>query len=173
MLRAALDRAQREQRLSIRKLGQRLGYKQATVLSHMATGRVLVPLERAADLHGLIPRVEDKKQAAAAAEARAKQAAIEEAAKKANAEKFAPVIKAKAESLAKLKATATKTPSGLQYVIVEKGSGKKPVPGSTMYIHYAGYLEDGSLFDSSMEEVNKTFGKFDQMQLLPLHTSAL
>ncbi|HEX8562229.1 MAG TPA: peptidylprolyl isomerase [Flavobacterium sp.] len=105
---------------------------------------------------------EDQKQAAAAAEARAKQLAIEEAAKKANAEKFAPVIKAKAESLAKLKTTATTTPSGLQYVIITKGSGKKPAAGSTMYIHYAGYLEDGSLFDSSIEEVNRTYGKFDQ-----------
>ena len=28
-------------------------------------------------------------------------------------------------------------------------------------MHYAGYLEDGSLFQSSHEEVSKAFGKYD------------
>jgi len=50
MLRDALDRAHRDQGLSIRSLGKRLGYKQATVLSHMALGRVPIPLERALDI---------------------------------------------------------------------------------------------------------------------------
>jgi transcriptional regulator with XRE-family HTH domain len=43
----ALRRAAIEKGLSLRKLAGRLGYKQATVLSHMATGRVPIPLERA------------------------------------------------------------------------------------------------------------------------------
>jgi FKBP-type peptidyl-prolyl cis-trans isomerase len=30
-----------------------------------------------------------------------------------------------------------------------------------VYIHYAGFLENGTLFDSSIESVSKTFGKFD------------
>lgn len=50
MLRSALDRAHRERRLSIRTLGKQLGYKQATVISHMATGRVPIPLDRAIDI---------------------------------------------------------------------------------------------------------------------------
>ena len=68
---------------------------------------------------------------------------------------------AKVAELNKLKATATKSASGLQYVIV-KGNGTKPADGTDVFVHYAGYLEDGTLFDSSYESVNKTYGKFDQ-----------
>lgn len=63
--------------------------------------------------------------------------------------------------LAELKAKAIKTPSGLQYVITKKAGGKKPVIGKEVYIHYAGFLENGMLFDSSIEAVAKTFGKYD------------
>ena len=76
--------------------------------------------------------------------------------------KCGPVMATKVASLNALKATCTKTASGLEYKITQAGSGKKPVDGATVYIHYAGYLEDGSLFDSSYEEVNKAYGKFDQ-----------
>ena len=68
---------------------------------------------------------------------------------------------AKVALLAKTKATAVKTTSGLEYTIIN-GAGKKPVDGTTIYVHYAGYLEDGSLFDSSYIDINKTYGKFDQ-----------
>ena len=50
MLRHGFQRAQAERRLSIRSIAKTLGYKQATVLSHMANGRVAVPLERATDI---------------------------------------------------------------------------------------------------------------------------
>ncbi|VXC21221.1 Peptidylprolyl isomerase [Flavobacterium sp. 9AF] len=53
-------------------------------------------------------------------------------------------------------------PSGLKYIITQKGNGIKPADGSQVYIHYAGYFEDGKLFDSSYEEVSKAYGKFDQ-----------
>ncbi|MBZ4042992.1 peptidylprolyl isomerase [Flavobacterium hibisci] len=76
--------------------------------------------------------------------------------------KYAGVQKEKAASLAALKAKATKTNSGLQYVITEKGSGKKPAAGTQVYINYSGFLEDGTLFDSSSPEISKTFGKFIQ-----------
>lgn len=75
--------------------------------------------------------------------------------------KYAGVQKEKVESLAALKAKATKTSTGLEYVITEKGTGKKPAIGTQVYIHYSGFLENGTLFDSSVEEVAKTFGKFD------------
>ena len=75
--------------------------------------------------------------------------------------KYAGVQKEKVDALAALKAKATKTSTGLQYVITEKGTGKKPANGTQVYIHYAGFLENGTLFDSSIEEVAKTFGKFD------------
>lgn len=75
--------------------------------------------------------------------------------------KYAGVQKEKIAALAALKAKATKTSSGLEYVITEKGTGKKPANGTQVYIHYSGFLENGTLFDSSVEEVAKTFGKFD------------
>ncbi|MFI0490135.1 peptidylprolyl isomerase [Flavobacterium sp.] len=75
--------------------------------------------------------------------------------------KFKGIQDQKAAYLTGLKAKATKTSTGLQYVITKKGNGKKPVAGANIFIHYAGFLENGSLFDSSIEDVNKTFGKFD------------
>ena len=105
---------------------------------------------------------DDKKAAEAKALARKQQdelAAKEKAEYKA---KYAKVMADKVASLNAIRKTATKTPSGLEYKIVSKGTGQKPAEGSTVYINYAGYLEDGSLFDSSYEEVNKTYGKFDE-----------
>lgn len=59
------------------------------------------------------------------------------------------------------KAKATTTASGLKYVITQKGSGVKGPEGSPIYFHYAGYFEDGNLFDSSMPIVAKAYGKYD------------
>lgn len=75
--------------------------------------------------------------------------------------KYKVVNDQKSISLTALKSNTTKTPSGLQYVITKKAGGKKPVKGANVYIHYAGFLENGTLFDSSIEEVAKTFGKYD------------
>jgi len=102
-----------------------------------------------------------KKQALIDAENQKKQAAIEAEAKKAYLEKYGSVIAAKAAYLATVKAGATTTPSGLAYKITQKGTGVKPVDGTTFYFNYAGYFEDGSLFDSSYEEVCKAYGKYD------------
>lgn len=77
-------------------------------------------------------------------------------------DKYKTVIENKVASFEKNKANAIKTKSGLQYVIIEKGSGKKPVAGSQIFIHYAGFFENGTLFDSSMENVAKEFGKYDE-----------
>ena len=104
---------------------------------------------------------DDKKQAEIRAEARAKQAAID-AQKQAEYNKtYAPVKADKVKYLNEIKATATKSATGLESKIIKMGTGKKPTDGTTIYIHYAGYLEDGSLFDSSYEDVAKTYGKFD------------
>ena len=77
-------------------------------------------------------------------------------------EKYGSVKTAKVSELAVIRATATKSETGLEYKIVQKGAGVKPADGANIFIHYAGYLEDGTLFDSSYEEVNKVCGKFDQ-----------
>jgi FKBP-type peptidyl-prolyl cis-trans isomerase len=54
-----------------------------------------------------------------------------------------------------------KTSTGLKYVITKKNGGKKPTRGTTINIDYAGYLEDGQLFDTSLESEAKIFGKYD------------
>jgi cyclophilin family peptidyl-prolyl cis-trans isomerase len=105
---------------------------------------------------------DDAKEAALAAENRKKQEEAEAQKKAEYKAKYSPVLAAKAKYLADTKATATETPSGLRYKILQAGTGKKPADGSTVYIHYAGYLEDGSLFDSSYEDVNKECGKYDE-----------
>jgi len=43
------------------------------------------------------------------------------------------------------------TPSGLQYIIVEEGTGPSPEPGDLVQVHYTGLLEDGTKFDSSYD----------------------
>ena len=77
-------------------------------------------------------------------------------------DKYKTVIDEKAAFFAENKAKATKSPTGLQYTIIEKGSGKKPANGTPIYIHYAGFFENGTLFDSSIEQVATAFGKFDE-----------
>ena len=51
--------------------------------------------------------------------------------------------------------TASKTESGLYYVIEQEGTGEATTPGTTMYVNYAGYLLDGTLFDTSIPEIAK------------------
>jgi FKBP-type peptidyl-prolyl cis-trans isomerase len=62
--------------------------------------------------------------------------------------------KAIAEGKAYLAANAKKpgvttTASGLQYQILTAGTGKAPVAGDTVTVHYKGTLVDGTEFDSS------------------------
>jgi peptidylprolyl isomerase len=74
---------------------------------------------------------------------------------------YQAVFDQKVAEFAALKAKATTTPTGLKYVITKKAGGKKPSARANVFIHYSGYLENGSLFDSSIETICKTFGKFD------------
>ncbi len=105
---------------------------------------------------------DDANEAAMAAENNKKQAEFEAQRKAEYNAKFGSVIAAKAKYLNDTKATAIETTSGLKYKIIKAGAGKKPVEGTNVYINYAGYLEDGSLFDSSIENVNKEYGKYDE-----------
>jgi len=75
--------------------------------------------------------------------------------------KYEAVEKEKAALIAKVKETGIKTPSGLIYQVMQKGSGVKPVDGSPIYVYYAGFFEDGKLFQSNSEEVNKACGTLD------------
>jgi peptidyl-prolyl cis-trans isomerase A (cyclophilin A) len=107
---------------------------------------------------------EDAKMEEIKATARKQQMEMAAKDKKEYVEKYGAVMKDKVTYLAGIRSGATKTASGLEYKIISKGSGKKPEDGSAVYIHYAGYLEDGSLFDSSYADVNKTFGKYNEQR---------
>jgi FKBP-type peptidyl-prolyl cis-trans isomerase FkpA len=53
--------------------------------------------------------------------------------------------------------TETTTPSGLRYTDIETGSGETATgAGQTIIVHYTGWLEDGTRFDSSKDR-NETF----------------
>jgi cyclophilin family peptidyl-prolyl cis-trans isomerase len=91
-----------------------------------------------------------------------KKQALDAQNKKEYDEKYKDVREDKVSYFNALKSKSTKTPSGLKYVITKKTGGKKPTKGTNLYIHYAGFLENGELFDSSIESVSQIFGKFDQ-----------
>lgn len=57
---------------------------------------------------------------------------------------------------------AQKTESGMYYVIEEEGTGEPVTPGTTMTVDYAGYLLDGTLFDTSIEAVAKENNMFNE-----------
>lgn len=72
-------------------------------------------------------------------------------AKKAEADK----IEAEKQKVAKEKAlkefeNAATTASGLKYIMLQQGSGNKPVATSNVKVHYTGMFLDGKVFDSSV-----------------------
>lgn len=107
-------------------------------------------------------RIKAEANAKLEVERKQKEAEAKAIADKEMKEKLGPLLAAKVVELAALKAKTTTTASGLQYSILQKGTGIKPAEGKDIYVHYAGYLEDGTLFDSSYEAINKMYGKFDQ-----------
>lgn len=48
-------------------------------------------------------------------------------------------------------ATAATTASGLKYIILQEGSGNKPMSTSNVKVHYTGMFLDGKVFDSSVQ----------------------
>ena len=56
------------------------------------------------------------------------------------------------EKIAEISKGATTTSSGLKYIIQKQGNGNKPNPSDRVSVHYAGYLVDGTKFDSSYDK---------------------
>jgi FKBP-type peptidyl-prolyl cis-trans isomerase FklB len=80
--------------------------------------------------------------------------------KKQAAEKAAELAKAevyKKEGISFLEANKAKegvvtTDSGLQYIVLKEGKGKKPTTASRVKVHYHGTILDGTVFDSSVDK---------------------
>ena len=108
---------------------------------------------------------DDKKAALVAEEAKKQQMAAQEAMQKEYDQKYGAVKSAKVAYFQKEQKTATKTDSGLQYKFTNKAKGAATAKDTDVQINYAGYLADGSLFDSSYSEVNKTYGKYDEARM--------
>lgn len=72
-----------------------------------------------------------------------------------------------------LKKTAIKLPSGLAYKVIQPSSGETPKPGTAVMINYSGFLEDGTLFDTSDTEVAKQFGKYDERRAMQIGYSKI
>lgn len=53
--------------------------------------------------------------------------------------------------------TATKTASGLYYIIEESGTGEYPLATSMVHVYYKGYLLDGTVFDQTKDNVFARF----------------
>lgn len=65
----------------------------------------------------------------------------------------------------------TTTASGLQYEVLEAGSGASPGPRDMVVTHYHGTLADGTVFDSSVERGEPA--QFGVHQVIPAWTEAL
>jgi FKBP-type peptidyl-prolyl cis-trans isomerase FklB len=81
----------------------------------------------------------------------------------ASAEQFLTANAARAE--------VTTTASGLQYEVLEAGSGASPGPRSMVVTHYHGTLVDGTVFDSSIERGQPA--EFGVHQVISAWTEAL
>jgi peptidylprolyl isomerase len=82
----------------------------------------------------------------AAFQAQLKKTASANEAKKKKEEEGKKKAAAQTEALMK---KATKTASGLMYIVTRPGAGPKPASGATVKVHYAGRLTDGTEFDNS------------------------
>lgn len=90
-------------------------------------------------------------------------------------ERLAAIEKEKAEQEAKINAMkgelateiaaqkeqAKTLASGLKVLVLNEGDGEKPKIGQKALVMYAGYLTDGTLFDSNYEEIAQKYGKYD------------
>ena len=72
-------------------------------------------------------------------------------------------LKAFGDELAAGRSKADSLASGLKYLVLQEGEGPKPEVGQMVMVHYAGWLEDGTLFDTSVDSIAQAFGKYEEL----------
>lgn len=90
---------------------------------------------------------------------------IEEYFAKVNAERAEKAMKAEKEFFennAKEPGVKT-TESGIQYIVVKEGNGKKPTLENSVKIHYEGKLTNGDIFDSDLDSDEPTQFNLDNL----------
>ena len=118
-----------------------------TVFGKVVEGQDIVDAIAQDDIMNSITILREGKEAKAFNAAQIFSSAQEELAK-ANEEK----VRIAKEQLDKLTKDAVKTPSGLAYKVITKGTGKEhPTAASNVTVHYTGKLTNGTIFDSSVE----------------------
>lgn len=81
-------------------------------------------------------------------------------------ERIAAMAKVKSDfaaEIAKQRESAEELASGLRVQLVKSGEGKKPKQGDNVLVNYAGWLTDGTLFDTSEKQIAEKFGKFEEL----------
>lgn len=76
--------------------------------------------------------------------------------------KMKKVASEKEKELATFKEKSETFDSGIQIFVNKKGNGPKPEEGQEAHINYAGYLPNGTLFDSNRIEVAEKYDVVDQ-----------
>jgi peptidylprolyl isomerase len=65
------------------------------------------------------------------------------------------------------------TDSGLQYIVIQEGSGERPQPGEQISVHYTGWFTSGDKFDSSVDRGQPLAFPLGQGQVIPGWDEAL
>ena len=74
--------------------------------------------------------------------------------------------KAFADEIALQKESAEELPSGLKIRKIKTGDGTKPNTGDQVLVNYAGWLADGTLFDTSEKSIAEEFGKLEELNAM-------
>lgn len=71
-----------------------------------------------------------------------------------------------ASELAQQVDTVEALPSGLKMIQFRAGSEERPKTGQKVLVNYAGWLMDGTLFDTSQAAIAEKFGKYEELNQL-------
>jgi peptidyl-prolyl cis-trans isomerase A (cyclophilin A) len=141
-----------------------------TVFGHVITGQNIVDSIKQNDVINKLVILRKGKEAEAFDAAKVFEFEKTNYDKK-QAEKLAIQKATEEKVLGDLTKGATKTASGLYYIIEKEGAGTNPTATSTVKVHYEGKFLDGKIFDSSIQRGQPI--EFGLNQVIPGWTEGL